>query len=302
MQHEYDVIIIGGSYAGLSAAMTLGRSVKQVLVIDNGKPCNAQTPHSHNFLTQDGKTPQEIAEVAKAQVVKYDTVTFVDDTAIKGSKTSNGFEIATENNGSFKGKKLIFASGVKDEMPAIEGFAECWGITVIHCPYCHGYEVRNQTTGIFANGEMAYEFSKLIWNWSKDLTIFTHGKSTLTEAQTTELKSLNINIVEKEIVKIVHQNGKIEELVFADHSVQRLDALYAKIPFTQKTTIPETLGCEFIESGHIKIDAFQKTSVDGVFACGDNTTMMRSVASAVYNGNMAGVMAGKELISEDLHS
>lgn len=302
MQNEYDVIIIGGSYAGLSAAMTLGRSIKQVLVIDNGKPCNAQTPYSHNFLTQDGKKPKEIAELAKAQVLKYDTVTFVNDTAATGNKTVNGFEITTEKGDLFKGKKLILASGVQDEMPNIEGFAECWGITVIHCPYCHGYEVKNQTTGIFANGEVAYEFSKLIWNWSKDLTVFTHGKSALTEAQTEELKALNIKIVEKEIVKVAHQSGKITELIFADRSTQPLDALYAKIPFTQKTDIPKTLGCEFIESGHIKVDAFQKTSIDGVFACGDNTTMMRSLANAVYNGNLAGVMAGKELISEDLHS
>jgi thioredoxin reductase len=298
-QIEYDVIIIGGSYAGLSAAMTLGRSLKNVLIIDSGKPCNKQTPHSHNFLTQDGKTPKEIADTAKAQVLAYDTVSLVSDTAMTGSKTATGFEIITKNKHTYHAKKLIFASGVKDLFPDIKGFAECWGITVIHCPYCHGYEVRNQKTGILANGDMAYEFSKLIWNWSKALTLFTNGKSALTDEQTSELKAKNINVVEKEIVEIIHENGKISQLVFDDYSSQPLDALYAKIGFEQHTDIPGLLGCELTEHGHLKVDQFQQTSVDGVFACGDSTTAMRSVANAVFAGNMAGVVASKELIGKD---
>lgn len=298
----YDVIIIGGSYAGLSAAMALGRAVRTLLVLDNGKPCNAQTPHSHNFLTQDGKTPKEIATVAKEQVSKYETITFVDDTAIAAAKTSKGFQISTAKGDVFETKKIIFASGVKDELPNIEGFAECWGISVIHCPYCHGYEVRNQTTGIFANGDIAYEFTKLIWNWAKDLTLFTNGKSTLSPEQIKSLQSRQINIVEKEIVKVSHQNGKLEHLVFTDGTTQRLDALYAKLGFKQNTDLPAHLGCELSESGYINVDTMQKTTVDGVFACGDNTNMMRSVANAVYSGNMAGAIASKELIAEEFNS
>lgn len=298
----YDVIIIGGSYAGLSAAMALGRAIRTVLVLDNGKPCNAQTPHSHNFLTQDGKTPKEIASVAKEQVSQYETVNFVGDTAVAATKTNNGFQISTAKGDIFETKKIIFASGVKDEFPNIGGLADCWGISVIHCPYCHGYEVRNQTTGIFANGEMAYEFAKLIWNWSKDLTLFTNGKSTLSPEQTKTLQSRQISIVEKEIVKVSHQNGQLEHLVFSDGTTQKLDALYAKLGFKQSTDLPLNLGCEFNENGYIKVDMMQKTTVDGLFACGDNTSMMRSVANAVYSGNMAGVVASKELIAEEFNS
>jgi len=298
----YDVIIIGGSYAGLSAAMALGRAVRTLLVLDNGKPCNAQTPHSHNFLTQDGKTPKEIATVAKEQVSKYETITFVDDTAIAATKTGSGFQISTAKGDIFATKKIIFASGVKDELPSIEGFAECWGISVIHCPYCHGYEVRNKTTGIFANGDIAYEFTKLIWNWSKDLTLFTNGKSTLSPEQTKALQSKQINIVEKEIAKVSHQNGQLEHLVFTDGTTQRLDALYAKLGFRQNTDLPVRLGCALSENGYINVDTMQKTTVEGVFACGDNTNMMRSVANAVYSGNMAGAIASKELIAEEFNS
>src|SRR5687767_10565291 len=132
---NFDVIIIGGSYAGLSAAMALGRALRNVLIIDSGKPCNRQTPHSHNFITQDGKTPAEIATLAKQQVEKYDTVTFFSGLATDGAKTENGFQIQTGSGETFRAKKLIFATGVKDVMPTIEGYAECWGISVLHCPY-----------------------------------------------------------------------------------------------------------------------------------------------------------------------
>jgi thioredoxin reductase len=298
-QQNFDVIIIGGSYAGLSAAMALGRALRKVLVIDAGNPCNKQTPHSHNFLTQDGKSPNEISELAKSQVANYDTVSFLNDFAIEGKKIDDGFEIRTQSEQIFKARKLIFATGVKDEMPDIDGFAECWGISAIHCPYCHGYEVRNQKTGLFANGDMAYEFGKLLWNWTKDLTIYTNGKSTLSIEQKQTLADKNIYIVEKQIIKINHENGKIQELIFADDSTQKLDALYAKIPFTQHSDIPQSLGCEINEMGTLKVDMMQKTSVDGVFAAGDSTSMMRSVANAVYGGNMSGAAASKELVAED---
>lgn len=115
-QQEYDVIIIGGSYTGLSAAMALGRALREVLVIDSGNPCNKQTPHSHNFLTQDGKTPKEISDLAKAQVANYDTVSFLNDIAIKGEKSAKGFEITTQSGAIFQGRKVIFGTGIKDQM------------------------------------------------------------------------------------------------------------------------------------------------------------------------------------------
>ena len=174
--NDFDVIIVGGSYSGLAAGMALGRALRKVLIIDSGKSCNRQTPHSHNFLTQDGKTPKEIAELGKRQVQLYKTVSSFDGLANNGIKTEKGFEIEVESRERFRAKKLIFASGIKDIMPDIPGFSECWGISVIHCPYCHGYEVKSQKTGILGNGEYGYEFSSLISNWTKDLTLYTGGK------------------------------------------------------------------------------------------------------------------------------
>ncbi|HEX2627711.1 MAG TPA: FAD-dependent oxidoreductase, partial [Chitinophagaceae bacterium] len=139
MKEQFDVIIIGGSYSGLAAALALGRALKKVLVIDSGQPCNSPTPHSHNFITQDGKTPKEISTLARKQVEKYNTVKFIEGLAISGTKTVTGFEIQTDSTKIFEAKKLIFATGIKDIMPSIKGHAECWGISIIHCPYCHGY-------------------------------------------------------------------------------------------------------------------------------------------------------------------
>lgn len=294
----FDVIIIGGSYAGLSAALSLGRSLRKVLIIDSGLPCNRQTPHSHNFLTQDGEKPAAIADRAKAQVLNYITVKFHHGLAVSGKKTAGGFEISTETTEKFEAKKLIFATGVKDIMPDIKGFAECWGISVVHCPYCHGYEFRDQKTGIMANGEKAFHLASLVNNLTDQLSILSSGKAEFDAEQTAKLKKHNIEIVEKEIVEVEHQNGHLKKVIFSDGSSTDLNVLYAGLPFTQQTDIPVSLGCELTEQGYIKVDSYQKTTVQGIFACGDNTTMMRAVSNAVATGNLAGAMANKELTDE----
>lgn len=296
---DFDVIIVGGSYSGLAAAMALGRALKHVLVIDNGEPCNRQTPHSHNFITHDGEAPGEIATLAREQVQKYDTIKFFKGLAINGAKTKNGFSIQTASAEWFTAKKLIFATGIKDLMPDIYGFAECWGISVLHCPYCHGYEVRDEPTGILGNGEYGFEFSSLISNWTNQLTLFTSGQSTLTSEQTAKLKLHQIEVVEKEIEKLNHTSGRLKRIFFKDGTVSFIKALYTRLPFEQHCAMPESLGCELTPDGYIKIDSSQKTTVHGVYACGDSTTRIRTVANAVAMGTTAGMMVNKEIIMEE---
>lgn len=295
---QFDVIIVGGSYSGLAAGMALGRALKEVLIIDNGKPCNLQTPHSHNFLTQDGKTPTEIATLAKQQVEKYDTITFLNSLATNAKKIKNGYEIQVISGGTFQADKLIFATGIKDEMSKIEGFSDCWGISVLHCPYCHGYEVRNEKTGILGNGEHGNELAKLISNWTDDLTLYTNGKSTLTIEQTEKLEKHHIKIVEKEIQKLEHNDGYLQNIIFKDGTKAESKAVYSRNLFEQHCSIPESLGCELNDEGYIKVNAFQETTIDGVFACGDNTTRIRTVANAVAMGTTAGMTASKKIILE----
>jgi thioredoxin reductase len=295
---SFEVIIIGGSYAGLSAAMALGRSLRSVLIIDGGLPCNRQTPRSHNFITHDGEKPGEIAEKAKADVLKYDTVSFLNDSAITGEKVEDHFIITTQLGNKFYAKKLIFATGIKDLMPEIKGFAECWGISVIHCPYCHGYEFRGKNTGILANGARAFHLASIIDNLTDKLTIFTNGKADFTEEQTINIKQHNIAIIEATITEVEHTNGLIKNIFLSDGTSMPFDALYAALPFTQHSDIPASLSCELTEHGHIKVTSFQETNINGVFACGDNSNMMRSVALAVSSGNVTGAVVNGKLIEE----
>lgn len=296
---SFDVIIVGGSYSGLAAAMAVGRALMKVLIIDDGKPCNRQTPYSHNFITQDGVPPAEISSIAKRQVEKYDTVQFFAGSAARGSRTDNGFQIEVATGEKFKARKLIFASGIKDIMPAIPGFNECWGISVLHCPYCHGYEVRNQKTGILANGEDAMELAAMIRNWTNDLTLYTNGRSALSGEQAGILEKHGIKTVENEIDRLEHQDGQLQHVVFSNGSESPLIALYSRNRFEQQCQIPLSLDCEMTEDGYIRVDQFQETTIQGVYACGDNVTRMRTVANAVAMGTTAGMTATKKLIVEN---
>lgn len=294
----FDVIIIGGSYAGLSAAMALGRSLRRVLIIDSGSPCNRQTPHSHNFLTQDGERPAEIARKAREQVLRYGTVKFYNDLAVSGRQADDGFRITTQTGKEFTAAKLILATGIRDEMPSIKGFSECWGTSVIHCPYCHGYEFRGQKTAIMAGGDRAFHVASLVSNLTDDLTILDPGGAGFSAEQSERLRKHHIPVIGTAIEEIGHENGHIRQVVFADGSRMDVKAMYAAIPFTQHSEIPVSLGCELTGLGHIKVDMTQRTTVKGVFACGDNAGPMRSVASAVAAGNLAGAMVNHELTEE----
>lgn len=296
--NNFDVIIVGGSYAGLSAAIALGRSLRNVLIIDSGLPCNRQTPHSHNFITHDGETPAAIAEKARLQVLNYPTVLLHNGFAANGKKTDTGFIIETLEGLEFTAKKLIFATGITDIMPEIKGFEQCWGISVIHCPYCHGYEFRNQKTAIMANGERAFHLASLVHNLSNQVSIITSGKAEFTDEQCNKLQLHNISITEKKIQEVIHDSGHLTSIIFEDGETMELNALYAPVPFKQHSDIPAELGCELTEMGHIKTDPFQKTNIAGVFACGDNTSMMRAISYAVATGGIAGSMVNKELVDE----
>jgi thioredoxin reductase len=297
-KNKFDVIIVGGSYAGLSAAMALGRSLRNVLILDSGTPCNQRAPYSHNFITQDGKTPHEITTSAKVQVIKYDTIKFINGLVTDAKKLDTGFEVSIQTGDVFFTRKLLFATGLTDNMPAIPGFKDGWGISILHCPYCHGYEVKNKDIGIVGNGELGFELARLVHNWTNRLVLFTNGKSTLTPEQTKKLTHHHINIIETEILELEHSDGHIRDVLLKDNTRIPVTALFAKPDFKQQCAIPQNLGCELTDAGYIKIDDLQRTSIDGVYAAGDNTPAFRAVAAAVAAGNKAGAVINKELIDD----
>ncbi len=295
-ENHFDVIIIGGSAAGLSAAMTLGRAMRNVLVIDCGTPCNLNTPHSHNFITNDGRPPADILAKARKEIVAYETIGFVAEKAIAATCEGEFFAVVTSADNKYLAKKILLCTGLSDVMPEISGFAACWGNTILHCPYCHGWEVRTQPTGILANGEAAYHLGVLIYNWTKDLTILTNGVSELRNEEAEKLSDLGIKIVETEVARISHDCGKLKAVEFIDGTSFKPAVVYASIPFQQQSDLAEQLGCKINPHGHIEIDDEQRASIEGVYAAGDCTAQQRAVSVAAASGTKAGFTINLDLI------
>ncbi len=210
-------------------------------------------------------------------------------------KSEIGFTISIDDSETVGSKKIIFATGVTDILPEIDGFSDCWGKTIIHCPYCHGYEFRGKKTGLMASGERALHMAGLIKNLTEDLTIFTHGDG-FTNEEVAVLQKQGVEVIDDPIMVVDHKQGQINQVTLRSGKALHLEALYAGLPFRQHSDIPAKLGCAMDEAGYLMVDPFQKTTVDHAFACGDNTTMFRSIANAVAAGNKAGAVANMELV------
>lgn len=219
-------------------------------------------------------------------------------TAVSAAALSDGWAVTNAEAQVFTCRRLLLTAGLKDELPPITGFAACWGITAVHCPYCHGYEIRHQPTGILANGDAAFHYVQMVSQLTSQLTVFTNGPADFTEQQRTQLRQKNILVIEKEILEIIHQQGLIQKLVLEDGNEMLVKALYARPAFQQHCTIPAQLGCAVTPQGLLTVDAFFKTTVPGVYAAGDCASPMRSVAVAVASGMSAAAFINKELIEE----
>jgi thioredoxin reductase len=297
MNNQFETIIIGGSYAGLSAAMALGRASRNILVIDSGKPCNAPTPHSHNFLTRDGETPAAISTTAKEQALKYPTVTFLDGTVTAVEKTGDGFAVKLVNSAIFNAKKLLLSTGIIDIMTEIEGLADCWGKTVIHCPYCHGYEFKGLKTAVLANGDAAMHYALLLRQWTKELTFFTNGPAMFSDEEKAKLKQHDIAVIETKVERLVQTDGNLEAIITDDGVTHNFQVMYYRPDFELPEFV-QNLNLKTDDFGFIKTDDMIQTSVKGIYAAGDCMSMMRAVANAVAAGNKAGAMINRDLSME----
>ena len=295
MPTSYDALIIGGSYAGLSAALALGRSLRRVLVIDAGQPCNRFAKHSQNFLTQDGRPPGRIAADARAQIERYPTVRFVEELATDLRGEDGDFRVTTASGMTYRGKKLLFATGLADELPELPGMMACWGKTVIHCPYCHGYELKQRPTAVLINNDHAPFMARLVRNWTDELTLLTNGPAAFDVAEVTRI---GVPVDERPLRELIHTNGVLQRVTFETGEALPVGAMYLHPRVSQHCPLPERHGVALAEHGLLRIDEAQSTSVAGIYAAGDCTTAFRSVANAVAQGNRAAAMLNHALVAE----
>jgi thioredoxin reductase len=294
-----DVVIIGGSYAGLSAALALGRARRNVVVIDDANPCNKMVSEAQNFVAMHNPKRAEFRQTALAEIANYATVKIFDGSVIAArQELDNTFSIAT-SDAHFSTRKIIFASGVQDVMPAIDGFNECWGHSILHCPYCHGYEVADKTFGIFGNAAFIETSVVLLSQWSKNLVVFTHGDSGLSNELIKNIQAHSISIVSAEITKVNHEGGKIKSLQAANGASYKLDALFMKSQLIQKSEHVAALGCHINEAGLIEANEWGATSIYGIYAAGDCSNLVRTIANAIGSGNKTAIGINIELCAED---
>lgn len=291
----YDVIIIGGSYAGLSAGLQLARARRKVLVIDAGLRRNRFAATSHGFLGQDGQAPDVIAAEGRSQLMEYPTVTWVQDSALEASTQEERVSVRTELNGTFHARRLILATGVVDELPAIEGLKERWGTRVFHCPYCHGYELDQGRIGVLATSPLAMHHALMLPDWGTT-TLFTNGVFTPDAEQQAQLERRGVSVVSGAVRRI---SGARADLELHDGRVFNLDGIFT-MSRTRLSPLAEQLGCELadgVTGAYLLTNDMRQTSVPGVFACGDASLAAGSVALAVAEGVRAGVGAHFSLIS-----
>jgi thioredoxin reductase len=295
-----DVIIIGGSFAGLSAALQLGRALRRVTVLDTGLPRNRFASHAHTILGHDHKPPRQILAEAREQIGRYKTVRFVDRPAVSVEGGIDDFRVTLDDETVLPARRIILAYGVRDEVPSIPGASECWGISYLHCPYCHGTEFAGRRLGGMVKPE-AFPFAGPLYrDWSDDLTMFSNGQALPPGTEATfETRGIKLNT--DVVVRLEHDKGHLTAVVTERGSVP-IDALFAPPPTAFTTPIGQALGCKVVTAGHgphFEVDEGQLTSVPGVYAAGDISRPMQSVPLAMTSGAGAAIFAHRSLLDID---
>ncbi|CAN7571389.1 FAD-dependent oxidoreductase [Ensifer sp. T173] len=291
----HDVIILGGSYAGLSAGLQLARARRSVLVIDTGMRRNRFAATSHGFLTQDGSAPAEIAAEARSQLMEYRSVEWLQTAAISAERVQDGFKVALQQGPDVTGKRLVLATGVTDVLPDLDGLAERWGRSVFHCPYCHGYELDQGRIGVLATSPLSMHQALMLPDWGPT-TFFLNGAFEPDADQLQQLAWRNVTLEHGLIDRI---EGERVDVVMKDGRVLPMDGIFTTTRTVVSAPFSEQLGCTLDDGPlgrYIRTDAMKATTVPGVFACGDAARPTGSVALAVGDGAMAGAATHRSLM------
>lgn len=290
-----DVLIIGGGPAGLSAALVLGRARKNVVVIDDETPRNWVTRETHGFVTRDGASPREFRKAAKEQIAAYPSVQFASDTATAITGSDGDFRVTTALGANYRTKKILFAVGKKDLPLDINGLTEVYGKSAFVCPYCDGWELRDQSLVIIVNGDKALHMAKVISGWTEHYTICTNGSGSLTDEQREELKQHKVTVFDAAVQFIDSEEGMVKQVVLDDGTAIPCTGVFFQPKLFTGSDLPKAIGCEITDSGTVVVDEFGKTSVPGVFSAGDAASEMYQAITAASLGALSAVSMNTEL-------
>ncbi|MFZ2103109.1 MAG: NAD(P)/FAD-dependent oxidoreductase [Oricola sp.] len=294
----YDAIVIGGSFAGLSATMYLARSRRRVLLVDAGKSRNRFTDASHGFLGQDGRAPAEIRAIGMKELSAYPNVAFHTGEALDAREDGGAFVVVLGDGRSERARRLVLATGMTDELPEVDGVKERWGRSVLHCPFCHGYEFGDRPLGVLASTPLSAHQADLIPDWGPT-TYFTQGEFEPGAEELQRLAERCVTIERTPVVELLGKAPALEAVRLADGRTVAVDAIFVAPKLRMTSPIAERLGCDFHDGPmgpFILVDGHKKTSVDGVYAAGDAAAAMHSALLASAAGMMAGVAAYQSLI------
>ncbi|MEV5490279.1 NAD(P)/FAD-dependent oxidoreductase [Streptomyces bobili] len=300
---SYEVIVIGGGAAGLSAGLVLGRARRRTLVVDAGEPRNAPAAHMQGYLSRDGMSPAEFLATGREEIARYG-VELVRDRAVDATR-DDGFTVTLAGGRTVRARQLVVATGLKDELPPAEGLAERFGRDVLHCPYCHGWEVRDQAFGVLATSPMSVHQALIVTQWSKDVTLFLH---TVTEAElsTEDLRRLaaaGVRVVPGEVAGLVVEDDRLTGVRLGDGSVHAREALFVAPRAVPRTDLLARLGAEMTETPfgvYPVVDGRGLTTVPGLWAAGNASGFAEQVINAASRGYRAGAAINGELLMNDL--
>jgi thioredoxin reductase len=295
-----DVVIVGAGPAGLSAALVLGRCRRKVLVCDNGKPRNWVSKRVSGFLTCDGMSPAELRRAGREQLALYDGVEIRDLTVVDAQCRDFGFEVELEDGKRLTTRKLLLATGMIDDLPPIEGAEAFYGRGLHHCPYCDGWELRDQPLAVYGGGAPAMGMALELTMWSRELVVCANGAVEFSDGDRQQLARAGIGIREERISRLEGDSGELERIRFASGEALPVRALFFPSRGRQRCDLAERLGCNMTEKGMVDTGKFETTAVRGVYVAGDASRNVQLVVIAAAEGATAAFAINTELVKEDL--
>lgn len=294
----YHVIIVGGGPAGLSAALLLGRCRRKVLVIDAGNPRNARSHAMHGFLSRDGTHPGEFLKMAREEVKRYG-VKLHEGTVMCSNRQENGFEVQLLDESKYYCRKLLLATGVVDRLPNLENIEDFYGRSVHHCPYCDGWEHSDEPIAVYGKGKGGTSLALTMRTWSRDILLCTDGNPKLSAADKLRLSREAIEVNIKPIRRLTGSGGKLASIVFEDGTEVPRRAMFFSTGNVQRSALPEGCGCALTPKGAIKTSRGQKSTVSGIWVCGDAAEDTQYVIVAAAEGAKAAMAINREIQNED---